>query len=92
MARGSKILAGAAVAAVLTLRAGTDTDPAKIHGMDMPGLKELQAGAARVDVTYANVPGGAQITYLSTEPALVSAVHSWFDRQVADHKMPGMGS
>lgn len=72
-------------------RSGNYSDPAKIHGMDMPGLKELEAGAARVTVTYADLPDGAQITYSSDEPALIAALHSWFDRQVADHGMPGMG-
>jgi hypothetical protein len=72
-------------------RSGNYSDPAKIHGMDMPGLKELEAGAKRVTVVYADLPGGAQITYSSTELALVSALHSWFDRQIGDHSMPGMG-
>ena len=72
-------------------RTGNYSDPAKIHGMDMPGLKDLEAGAKRVSVVYADLPNGAQITYSSTEPALVSALHSWFDRQVTDHSMPGMG-
>lgn len=72
-------------------RSGDYSDPAKIHGMDMPGLKELEAGVSRVNVTYTDLPDGAQITYSSDEPALVSAIHSWFDRQVADHAMPGMG-
>lgn len=72
-------------------RSGNYSDPAKIHGMDMPGLKELEAGAKRVTVVYADLPAGAQITYSSAEPALVAAIHSWFDRQVADHGMPGMG-
>jgi hypothetical protein len=70
---------------------GNYSAPAKIRGMDMPGLKELEAGAARVDVAYADVANGAQITCSSTEPALVAALHSWFDRQIADHGMPGMG-
>ena len=74
-----------------SFRAGNYSDPARIHGMDMPGMKELEAGAARVTVTYADIPGGAQITYSSTEPALISAIHSWFDRQTADHSMPGTG-
>ena len=72
-------------------RSGNYSDPAKIHGMDMPGLKELADGAARVNVSYADVAHGAQITYSSSEPALVAALHSWFDRQVSDHSMPGMG-
>ena len=59
--------------------------------MDMPGLHELEAGAARVNVTYVDIPTGGQIAYASNEAALVDALHAWFDRQVADHGMPGMG-
>lgn len=59
--------------------------------MDLPRLKELEAGAARVGIPFAEVPGGAQITCSSTDPALVSAIHSWFDEQAAAHSMPGMG-
>jgi hypothetical protein len=72
-------------------KSGNYSAPAKIHGMDMPGLKELEAGATHVNVLFAEVPGGAQITYSSTDPSLVSAIHAWFDQQVADHSMPGMG-
>jgi len=72
-------------------RRGNYSDPAKIHGMDMPGVGELQQNAARVNVVFAEIPGGAQITYASTEPALISALHDWFDRQASDHSMPGMG-
>lgn len=54
------------------------SDPAKIHGMDMPGVNELEQGAARVTVVYAQTPGGAQITYTSTEQTLISALHAGF--------------
>lgn len=70
-------------------RKGDYSDPTMIHGMDMPGVKELSAGAARVSVDFTEVDGGAQITYSSTDPTLVSAIHAWFDRQVADHGMGG---
>jgi hypothetical protein len=59
--------------------------------MDMPGLRELTAGATRVEVTYSDLAGGAPVTSSSTEPSLVSAIHAWFDRQLSDHGMPGMG-
>lgn len=72
-------------------RHGNYSDPAKIHGMDMPGVNELERGASRVKVVYAPTPGGAQITYSSTEPTLISAIHAWFDRQASDHGAPGMG-
>jgi hypothetical protein len=72
-------------------RHGNYSDPAKIHGMDMPGVGELEQGASRVNVAYATLPDGAQITYTSKEAALVAAIHAWFDRQSGDHNMPGMG-
>jgi hypothetical protein len=71
---------------------GDYRDPATIHGTAMPGLQELQAGAARVHVRYEQMPSGAQITYNSTDPVLVAALHSWFDAQNSDHAMPGMGT
>jgi len=69
---------------------GNFSDPARIHGMDMPGLQDLEAGASRVQVLYEPIQSGAQITYASGEPALIAALHSWFDRQATDHGMPGM--
>lgn len=71
--------------------AGNYTDPATIHGSDMPGLHELQSNPQRVQVHYEEIPAGARITYSSTDPALIAALHSWFDAQTHDHNMPGMG-
>jgi hypothetical protein len=70
---------------------GNYSDPATIHGTAMPGLRELQAGADRVEIHHQQVPSGARITYSSSDPALVAALHTWFDAQNSDHAMPGMG-
>jgi hypothetical protein len=64
---------------------GDFDDPARIHGMDMPGVDELAAGYTRVSVTYTERPDGAELSYTTDDPQLVDAVHEWFDRQVADH-------
>jgi hypothetical protein len=64
---------------------GNYEDPARIHGMDMPGLRELEVGYGRVHVVYADLPNGANITYTSSDPVLVEAIQAWFNRQVADH-------
>jgi hypothetical protein len=53
--------------------------------MDMPGLATLSRRAAEVRVTYAPRPEGAELRYRSTDPALVAALHDWFDAQVMDH-------
>lgn len=65
--------------------AGNFDDPARIHGMDMPGVSELQAGHDRIEVTYRDEPSGAALTYTTADPQLVAALHAWFDRQLMDH-------
>jgi hypothetical protein len=70
---------------------GNHSQPAAIHSADMPGLTELQAGAARVQVGYEQIPAGARITYRTGDLAPITALHSWFDAQNTDHAMPGMG-
>ncbi|HVJ98248.1 MAG TPA: aspartate carbamoyltransferase, partial [Acidimicrobiia bacterium] len=48
-------------------RRGDYDDPARIHGMDMPGVDELARGADQIDVAFAEVTGGARITYRATD-------------------------
>lgn len=64
---------------------GDFTDPAAVHGGTMPGLHELRAGAKHISVRYADIPWGAKITYATADPTLVTALHTWFKAQVADH-------
>jgi hypothetical protein len=65
--------------------AGDFTDPARIHGQDMPGLQTLQKSAEKLDIQYQEVPQGAEIRYRAEAPKLVRAIHNWFDAQVSDH-------
>lgn len=60
-------------------------DPAMIHGEDMPGLHALVMGHDRLEITYREVERGAEIRYASEDPAIVSAIHQWFDAQLRDH-------
>jgi len=64
---------------------GEFDDPAAIHGAAMPGLAELRASEGKLAVLYAEVPSGARITFITSEPALRAALHRWFDAQVSDH-------
>ena len=66
-------------------RKGDFSDPAKIHGQDMPGLTELKAGAKQIDIRYTSLPDGAQIRYTTKDPKLVTALHQWFSAQLSDH-------
>ncbi len=72
---------------------GDFSDPAQIHGADMPGLAALQVGADRIAVAYQELPNGARLTYRTDDQALIHALHQWFDAQLADHgdhAQPGM--
>jgi hypothetical protein len=66
-------------------RRGDFGDPAAIHGAMMPGLAQLQQGFAAVDVTYSDLPDGAQIRYTARDTAMVAALHDWFQAQLSDH-------
>jgi len=58
---------------------------AAIHGDEMPGLAELEAGHAGIDVRYAGIPAGGRISYTTDDPDLVAALHAWGEAQVSDH-------
>ncbi len=64
---------------------GDYSDPARLHGADMPGLRALHANAARIRVTYAQLPDGAQITFHTRDLASLTAVHRWFGAQLSQH-------
>jgi len=65
---------------------GDFTDPAAIHGEDMPGLAELRrAPPGQINVVYSELPLGAQIAYSARDPALIAAIHLWFEAQLSDH-------
>jgi hypothetical protein len=51
----------------------------------MPGVAALEDGAASVEVTYTEVDGGATVTYTTTDPALITAIHDFFEAQLQDH-------
>ncbi len=66
-------------------RQGDFSDPARIHGDDMPGLAELKAGFAQIDIRYTALPNGGEIRYTTQNPSLIMALHHWFMAQVSDH-------
>ena len=64
---------------------GDYSDPAALHGANMPGLKDLQFGARRVKVSYSDLSDGAQITFQTSDPHLLTAIHRWFGAQLSEH-------
>lgn len=64
---------------------GDFSDPTTIHGADMPGLATLKTGYADIEVTLSSTDTGATITYETADPALITAIHDWFQAQASDH-------
>lgn len=64
---------------------GDFSDPARIHGKDMPGLAGLAAAGNKLRVSYQQLPAGASLTYASDDQTVVNAVHAWFAAQRSDH-------
>jgi hypothetical protein len=65
---------------------GDFSNPAKIHGDNMPGLEALRTAKLNlVSAIYEDLPHGAKITYSTDEVSLITALHQWFDAQLSDH-------
>lgn len=64
---------------------GDYSDPAMLHGANMPGLKELHIGAKRVKVSYFELGEGAEIAFTTADPHLLTAIHRWFGAQLSEH-------
>ncbi|MGE5610454.1 MAG: hypothetical protein ACM359_14485 [Bacillota bacterium] len=64
---------------------GDFSDPARIHGREMPGLAEMEANASKIDIRYSPLPDGGQIRYTTKDPSLVAVIHRWFAAQRHDH-------
>jgi hypothetical protein len=65
--------------------AGDYSDPTALHGADMPGVRELAAGSARVKIDYSTLPNGAELTFTTQDLHLITAIHRWFGAQLSDH-------
>lgn len=64
---------------------GDYSDPAMLHGADMPGLKEIQAGTSLIRVSYSDIPSGAELTFVTSDLHLLTALHRWFGAQLSEH-------
>jgi len=64
---------------------GDYSDPAMLHGNEMPGIEDLQRGASQIKVSFAAIPEGAEITFQTTDIHLLTAIHRWFGAQLSEY-------
>jgi hypothetical protein len=56
----------------------------------MAGLSDLSNAYKKITITFKELPNGAEITYTTSDPELVSAIHHWFTAQTMDHGTDAM--
>jgi hypothetical protein len=65
---------------------GDFSNPARIHGENMPGLSVLKkAKRGQLQIAYRELTDGAEISFHSDDLKLQSALHDYFDAQLSDH-------
>lgn len=65
---------------------GNFSNPAKVHGEDMPGLDALRkAKPWQLKIDYQELADGAEIIYSTKDVTLKKALHQWFGTQLSDH-------
>lgn len=64
---------------------GDYSDSAMLHGEDMPGLKELEAGSSDIKISYTALAIGAEIGFETSDLSLLTAIHRWFGAQLSEH-------
>lgn len=64
---------------------GDFSDPARLHGKDMPGLHELRAAAPRIRVQFRPLANGAEIEFRARDLRAITAIHRWFGAQLSEH-------
>jgi hypothetical protein len=70
---------------------GDFSGPSHIHGQHMPGSDELRsAKPTKIAIDYRDVDGGAELLYRTSDPAMIAALHKWFDAQLSDHGSDAM--
>ena len=64
---------------------GDFSDPARIHGDDMPGLATVQARTGDTSISYVEVPAGGRLLFVTDDADVIDALHAWGRAQTADH-------
>ena len=64
---------------------GDFSDPATLHGQNMPGIRELAADPSHFNVKYTTLRNGAQIAFSSRDMRVITAIHRWFGAQLSEH-------
>jgi len=65
--------------------AGDFSDPTLMHGSDMPGVTEPLQNSDQIKIEDSDLLNGGQISVLTGDLHLITAIHRWFGAQLSDH-------
>ena len=65
---------------------GDFSAPMMVHGIDVPGTKELTANKDKVSFTYTETAKGGRVDIVTKDAATLDAVHKFMRYQITDHK------
>lgn len=68
--------------------AGDFSQPARVHGRDVPGSAVLAQRRATVRYTMTERPAGGELRIVTTDPATLAAVREFLQFQRNDHRAP----
>jgi hypothetical protein len=69
----------------MQFRAGDFSDPASLHGGNMPGVRELSKDVSQIKIEYRPLADGGRIQFTTSNAHLITAIHRWFGAQLSDH-------
>lgn len=66
-------------------RTGNFSDQIRLYGADIPGTNGLSENYSKIQFIYTDLPTGAQIQFISSDPEVVRAIHAWIREQLVEH-------
>ena len=66
-------------------RTGNFSDQIKLYGADIPGPKGMSENYSQIQFVYTDLPNGAQIQLIASDPKVIQAIHAWIRVQLVEH-------
>ncbi len=66
-------------------RTGNFSDQIKLYGADIPGPEGMSENYSQIQFVYTDLPNGAQIQLIASDPKVIRAIHAWIRVQLVEH-------
>ncbi len=66
-------------------RKGNFSDQIRLYGADIPGSEGMSENFSQIQFIYTDLPIGAQIQFIASDPKVIQAIHRWIRIQLVEH-------